>query len=68
MYLLGMSYHFADLYEFISGTGDEMIPEWMNFPICVLWYAFLFIALQVHVVELYVSKTLIDAWQVKKKK
>jgi len=65
---LGMSYHFADLYEFVSGSGDEMIPEWMNFPICVLWYAFLFIALQVHVVELYVSKTLIDAWQVKKKK
>jgi len=65
---LGMSYHFSDLYDYISGTGDEMIAEWKNFPICVLWYAFFFIALQVHAIELYVSKTLIDAWQVKKKK
>jgi len=65
---LGMSYHFSDLYEFISGNGDENIKEWMNYPICVLWYAFLFVALQVHAVEIYISKTLIDAWQVKKKK
>merc|ERR1712179_508244 len=49
---LGMSYHFSDLYDYISGTGDEMIAEWKNFPICVLWYAFFFIALQVHAIEL----------------
>ena len=24
-----MSYHFSDLYEFISGNGDENIKEWM---------------------------------------
>ena len=24
-----MSYHFSDLYEFVSGNSDENIKEWM---------------------------------------
>ena len=33
----------------------------------VLWYAFLFVSIQVHVCELYFAKVLIQAWGPKRK-
>jgi len=64
--IIGMSYHFSDFYDVVSGSGDDMISKWMGVPTCVLWYIFLFIALQIQLTELYLANTLIDAWKPKK--
>jgi len=66
---LGMSYHFSEFYEVVSGGDDEegeMVSEWMGIPTSVLWYAFFFVALQTHVIELYLANTLVNAWKPKK--
>merc|ERR1719510_1709430 len=59
--LIGMSYHFSDFCEVITGNGDGMIAIWKGVPICILWYVFFFVALQLHGIEFYLAKTLIDA-------
>jgi len=64
--ILGMSYHFWDFYEVLTGNSDEDISKWMNVPTAILWYAFFFVASQLHIIEIYLSKTLIDAWTRKK--
>jgi hypothetical protein len=64
--LLGMNYHFSEFCEVITGSGDGMPSKWMGVPISVLWYMFFFIGLIIHGMELYLAKTLINAWQPKK--
>lgn len=64
--IIGMSYHFSDFYDVVSSSGDEMISKWMGVPTSVLWYIFLFIALQIQLTELYLANTLINAWKPKK--
>lgn len=64
--VVGMSYHFSDLYEVITGSGDGMITKFQGIPMAVIWYVFFFVALQIHGVQLYLSNTLIKAWQPKK--
>jgi len=64
--MLGMSYHFWDFYEVLTGSSDDDISKWMNVPTAILWYAFFFVASQLHIIEIYLSKTLIDAWTRKK--
>merc|ERR1711894_826955 len=27
--IIGMSYHFSDFYDVVSGSGDDMISKWM---------------------------------------
>ena len=98
LYFAGMSYHFWDFYEVLTGSSDEDISKWMvsqpihhiymiaaiihhvqsrslinlkfntfqNVPTAILWYAFFFVASQLHIIEIYLSKTLIDAWTRKK--
>ena len=47
------------LSDLMVNNGEITFVIWFqNYPICVLWYAFLFVALQVHAVEIYISKTL----------
>ena len=64
--LLGMSDHFSEFCEVITGSGDGMPSKWMGVPISVLWYMFFFIGFFIHGIELYLAKTLINAWQPKK--
>ena len=98
LYFAGMSYHFWDFYEVLTGSSDDDISKWMvsqpihhiymiaaiihhvqsrslinlkfntfqNVPTAILWYAFFFVASQLHIIEIYLSKTLIDAWTRKK--
>lgn len=60
--MLGMSLHAMDVYEFITEGVSENIMLWQGYPYAVLWYAFFFVALQVHLYEIYFGNCLMKAW------
>jgi len=60
--LLGMGLHFYDCYEFLSEGLSENVVIWQGYPYSVLWYAFFFVALQVHLYEIYFANCLLQAW------
>merc|ERR1719495_162877 len=54
-----------------SGQDDEEESEifmWQGYPYSVLWYAFFFLALQVHCYELYFANCLMKVWMPTPKK
>lgn len=82
--LIGMAMHAPQMYAFLFSNEhdadaeteepdqpDEEATEilmWQGFPYSVLWYAFFFIALQVHCYELYFANCLMKAWMPQLKK
>lgn len=64
--VVGMSYHFSELSEVITGSEDGLISKWKGFSVAMLWYVFFLIALQVHGMEIFFAHTLTKAWQPKK--
>jgi len=59
---LGMGLHFMDVYEFLAEGVSNNILVWQGYPYSVLWYAFFFVALQVHLYEIYFANCLMKAW------
>uniref|UniRef100_A0A0K2SZT6 Jagunal n=1 Tax=Lepeophtheirus salmonis TaxID=72036 RepID=A0A0K2SZT6_LEPSM len=66
--LVGFAANFSELYRYASSKDIEKVETWNGFPVSVLWYVYLFMALQAHLFELYFAKTLIKVWQPRKKK
>lgn len=60
--LVGMGLHFYDVYEFLSEGLSDNVAVWQGYPYSVLWYAFFFVALQVHLYEIYFGNCLLQAW------
>jgi len=60
--LVGMGLHFYDCYEFLTEGLSENVVVWQGYPYSVLWYAFFFVALQVHLYEIYFGNCLMQAW------
>lgn len=60
--LLGMGMFLMDIYEFLSEGVSDDIVVWQGYPYAVLWYAFFFVALQVHIFEIYFGNCLLQAW------
>jgi len=69
---IGMVVHAPQAYSFLveeeeeeegveAEPADEIIM-WQGYPYAVLWYAFFFLALQVHCYELYFANCLMKAW------
>lgn len=65
--LAGACVHFGDAYDYINEIRGAKITKWMGYPVALMWYAFLAVALQIHAIELYYANTLITAWQPKVK-
>lgn len=65
--LIGVGCHASECYEFISEGVTDNIAVWQGFPYSMLWYVFFFVAIQVHMFELYFANCLMQAWIPKKK-
>jgi len=60
--LLGMALHAVDCYQFITEGITENIMVWQGYPYAMLWYAFFFVSLQVHLYQIYFGNCLMQAW------
>jgi hypothetical protein len=56
----------SDLLQYAEKKKTD--AEFNGFPLIVLWYIFLFIALQIHALGLYNARVLLKSWNVKKRK
>jgi len=60
-------YYFRDMYNFIETRDLSKVSEvWQGYPVALIWYAFLVVALQVHSFQLYFAYQLYLAWSSKK--
>jgi len=60
--MLGMVLHAVDCFTFLTeGVTDDMMV-WQGYPYAMLWYAFFFISLQVHLYQIYFANCLMQAW------
>ena len=60
--------YFNDFYTLVSTRDTSLVARWLQYPIALLWYIFLAIALQVHIAEVTIAVKLIRAWSIKKSK
>jgi len=65
--LIGGCCYAADCYEFVTEGITDNVAMWQGLPYAMLWYVFFFVAIQVHVFELYFANCLMQAWVPKKK-
>ena len=60
-------YYFNDLWNFIEMRDVSKVKEvWKGYPVALIWYSYLAVALQVHFFQLYFAIKLWFAWNVKK--
>ncbi|XP_022651105.1 protein jagunal-like isoform X2 [Varroa jacobsoni] len=53
--------YFSEMSEYIQTKSN--VTFWQGYPIAVLWYIFIVLAVQIHVFSLYFAIRLILAWQ-----
>lgn len=62
-------YYCGDVWRYLSSDADEddssevEIELWQGYPYGLLWYAFVFLASQIHFFQLYFSYNLLKAWR-----
>ncbi|XP_014364323.2 protein jagunal [Papilio machaon] len=61
-------YYCGDVWRYLTKDEDEDISEidielWQGYPYGLLWYAFIFLASQVHFFQLYFCTSLLKAWR-----
>ncbi|KPJ03444.1 Protein jagunal [Papilio xuthus] len=66
--LYGLVYYCGDVWRYLTKDEDEDTSEmdielWQGFPYGLLWYAFIFLACQVHFFQLYFCTALLKAWR-----
>ncbi|CAG9828355.1 unnamed protein product [Diabrotica balteata] len=58
-------YYFFDVWTYLKHEVEEDLENiewWQGYPYGMLWYAFLIVALQIHLFTLHFSQKLLDAW------
>jgi hypothetical protein len=56
--------YFPDVKQFYLSRDISLVSEqWRNYPTGVLWYVFLFIAVQLHLAQLTFCSKLLHAWK-----
>ncbi|XP_059083752.1 uncharacterized protein LOC131881023 [Tigriopus californicus] len=65
--LFALVFYASDFFAFVKTKSTRGQDTWRGIPVAILWYAFLFLSLQVHLLELYFARVLIQAWQPKRK-
>ncbi|XP_014258734.1 protein jagunal [Cimex lectularius] len=61
--LYAMFYYFPDVWHYVSTGEKDEILLWQDYPYGILWYVFIFGALQVHSFSLYFANSLLTAWK-----
>ncbi|XP_044741004.1 protein jagunal [Chrysoperla carnea] len=61
--LYAFIYYLPDSYEYLFGEDWDEIVFWQGYPYGMLWYAFILLAIQVHLFSLYFAWNLITAWK-----
>ncbi|XP_069695953.1 protein jagunal [Periplaneta americana] len=56
-------YYFGDAWEYLNEGETDDIMIWQGYPYGLLWYAFILLAVQVHLFSLYFAWNLIVAWR-----
>lgn len=56
----------SDLLQYAEKKKTE--SDFNGFPLIVLWYIFLFIALQIHALGVYNARVLLKSWNIKKRR
>ncbi|PNF36763.1 hypothetical protein B7P43_G11572 [Cryptotermes secundus] len=56
-------YYFRDTWEYLHEGETDNILIWQGYPYGLLWYAFILLAVQVHLFSLYFARNLIAAWR-----
>jgi len=60
-------YYFNDLWNFIEQRDLSKVSEvWSGYPVALVWYSFLVVAIQIHFFQLFFAIKLIFAWNVRK--
>ncbi len=60
-------YYFNDLWNFIETRDLSKVSEvWNGYPVALVWYSFLVVAIQIHFFQLFFAIKLIFAWNVKR--
>ncbi|KAJ3622764.1 hypothetical protein MTP99_019044 [Tenebrio molitor] len=63
-------YYFGDVWTYLTSDDEDELEEihiWQGYPYGLLWYAFILLALQVHMFSVYFAWNLIIAWTKGKK-
>ncbi|KAK7603770.1 hypothetical protein V9T40_003769 [Parthenolecanium corni] len=60
--IYGAVYYFRDVWTYVSSGSTENIMLWQGQPYGLLWYAFIALAVQIHLFSLYFSNNLLEAW------
>ncbi|EFA11505.1 protein jagunal [Tribolium castaneum] len=58
-------YYFGDVWTYLTSDDEDELEEihiWQGYPYGLLWYAFILLALQVHMFSVYFAWKLITAW------
>jgi len=63
--LLGFFVYFSDVWTYVNTRETKNIQTWQGYPYSLLWYAFLFVALQIHGFSIYFASQLVSAWRLK---
>lgn len=67
IYCIG--YYMPDFWTFLNERSTDNVSEvWRETPLCLPWTLFGFVALQIHLFQLYFSVSLIRAWSTKTRK
>lgn len=69
--LYAFIYYFNDVIKFLTAENKRDLNEvqlWQGYSYGLLWYAFIFLALQVHFFSIYFAWNLLQAWKSKGKK
>lgn len=61
--LFALMLFLSDFWEFCTESEPENIQLWQGYPLAALWYAFLIVAMQVHIFTLVFAWKLIFAWK-----
>lgn len=55
-------YYFPEVWQYISTGDTDDITLWQGYPYALLWYAFILLAVQVHLFSFYFARNLLTAW------
>ncbi|RZF36284.1 hypothetical protein LSTR_LSTR006789 [Laodelphax striatellus] len=60
--LFAAVYYFSEFWEYITEEEPDDITLWQDYPVALLWYAFILLAVQVHCFSLFFARNLVVAW------
>ncbi|XP_042210744.1 protein jagunal-like isoform X1 [Homarus americanus] len=61
--LLAAMIYFKDFWKYCTEEEPEGLQLWLGYPVSVLWYSFIMVAMQVHIFTLIFAWKLILAWK-----